>query len=165
MKRLVIGLFAVGLTLSSCSVPARPEGILERWFRQIDRGEDANLDSFGDPALAEQILPSPREKESLGALEFGAAEVSGDRARTPFKVNLKKGGEISGVAVLEKDGDSWIITAIQDPDPNLNVPSEGGERTGSMDPSLWLIALAAAAVLTVMTVLVMRAFAGERTEI
>lgn len=165
MIRLAAAIVAGGLLLVSCSVSPRPEGILERWFREIDQGRVAEVDDFGDPSLVDAILseePEEDEDDVLGAMEFGEAEVDGDRARVPFRVELNKGGEAAGIAEMERDGQRWTILAISEPDASLRVPSEGGERPGGITPFFWAVALSIALGLTLITVIVMRLFGGDK---
>lgn len=162
-------LLAVGLALivlGGCSVQPRAEGSLERWLQAVgDQGRDGLRDDAGeraagyaDAALAAEIVPAnPEEDERhFSDLEVGRAKQVGAGAEVPFRVTQRLAGgdteEVSGVAVMQRSGDRWRITAIR-PRYGEKVPSEGGAEPGGAETRHWLAAIAAGLLLLVGSVL------------
>lgn len=151
---------AVALLLGACSAADRPEGAVERWLIALNQGPTGEPGRYASEELSEQILPKPRGDGDLSVIEVGKGVVDQDTARVPYRIE-GNGTTIRGTAELDRSSGQWQVVALAPRDPALEVPSAGGERIGKAPANAWLIALATAALLTLVTVGLMR-LAGEK---
>jgi hypothetical protein len=160
-KPFLLGVLAVGIgvaiivgvvALFVVSTDDRPEGIAERWLSSVgDLTRDgihsdavARVRGHGDVALGEGLVANVKAdgKAAFTSLEVGKARRTGDTALVPAQL-VARGDDTTRryVVVLQRDGDSWRVTALRPPDPTLKVPSEGGDVAAKAPVSLYLIAL------------------------
>jgi hypothetical protein len=144
----------------------RPEGVAEDWLTavgdtvrkgvEVDARERA--EKIGPVSLAAELVqPNPERKTAFPDLEVGKAEtVTENSVRLPFKLHARVGDEQvdkSGLIEMKKTDDEWHVTAVAvlplaEVPP---VPSQGGPPPSSAPNSLWLGALAGAALIGVVT--------------
>ena len=156
---------------------SRPEGVAENWLTAIGdttrKGVEADAtkraDKVGAPELAIHVLwPHPEDidrKAGFDDIEVGKAKRShnGNSALVAFRVHALRPGdktkEIEGVIRLEQQDDNrgWGIMDLQVTDPVAAgvpaLPSDGGPPPSSAPFTLWIGALVGAAVIGVVTTL------------
>lgn len=172
MRRLVLLAVAVlGLAACGGSGTLRPSGVTERWLQAVsDAGREgvaddaaAKAERYGSLAAAGDLLDAPFEDDDsrFTDLEVGAADVSGDRARVPLRVTRRlEGGatdEVFVTALLERGGDTWSVTGLDESGDDELVPSRGGDRPASATARHWLAAVAFGALAAVASALVIEA--------
>jgi hypothetical protein len=158
---LIVVLLLGGLISQFGSIDDRPEGIAERWLSAVgdltrDGVHDDAVDRVaarGDVALGEQLLRGVDAdgKSAFTELEVGRAQVRGDTARVPALVTSRggdsnfdtilgsgAGGTSIGVLTLVRAGDSWRVVGVEEPDPALKVPSDGGDVVAKAPVALYV---------------------------
>ncbi len=168
---LIVAMFGVLWLLNRGH--SRPEGVAENWLTAIGdttrKGVEADAtkraDKVGAPELAIHVLwghpEQIKRKAGFEDIEVGKAKRSddGQEAEVAFRVHARRPGdktkEVLGVIKLERQDDAWHITDLRQGDPVKagvpSLPSDGGPPPSSAPFTLWLGALAGAAVIGVVT--------------
>lgn len=154
MKR-GIALLGLLLALSVCGVD-RPEGVVERWLTAIAQGPTGEPEVYGARNLADDLVPPPREESSLEVIEVGRGRVTGSTARVPFRIRKPDAEPELLVAEMTRKGGSWRIVEVSGADPNLTVPTQGGERIGRASFFVWLGGALSGVAMMLIVVLIMR---------
>jgi hypothetical protein len=147
--------------LSACSTTDRPEGVVERWLISLNNGGAGEPQKYAPDALSDRILPTPREPNDLDVIEVGRGRIEGDTALVPYRVEVLDGPRFDGVARLQRTAQGWTVVALQAKDPALAVPSEGGRHVGGASTSLWVVALALALALCLLSAGLMAMLGGR----
>jgi hypothetical protein len=151
--RRALALVTVMVALGACGQPERPEGIVERWLLSLNQGAAGRPDAYAPGDVSQQVLPrwqglDPGELDVIEVGRGGPGE--GEIDQVPFRVVTVEGDELRGLANVEGDRVTAILTTAQTPVGPL--PSEGGRS--SHDPvhaAGWLAALAVAGTLIAST--------------
>lgn len=149
----------------------RPEGAAEHWLADVsDSGRkgltaDAKkrADEIGPIAIAAPLLPALHDTRHsvFDDLEVGKAASDGpNTVRVPFRLHehdvsgsaaLKK-----GTLVLQREGDTWHVAALDTRRPDEKVASEGGPHPSRAPLALWLGAVALGVILALTAHLITR---------
>ncbi len=144
----------------------RPEGVAEDWLTAVGDTVRAGVEDdareraekIGPLSLARELVqPNPDRKTAFPDLEVGkAVEVATDSVQMPFKLHARVGDdevEKSGLIVMRKRLDEWrVINVVLLPLADIPpLPSDGGPPPSSAPNSLWLGALAGAALIGLVT--------------
>ena len=162
----IIFVFLGSLIAAYGSTSQRPEGVAERWLSDVgdtrrdgvkDRARQ-DVEEVGSLSLAAGLLPkgSTDGRAAFVDLEVGKAVDSGatpERRIVPFRLHQRVDGSagpaIDGVIVLERQpDDDWSVIAVDDPQPGVEVPSEGGKPAADAPMGLFAGAIAAAVLVT-----------------
>jgi hypothetical protein len=160
--RRAAALLAVAVVvLSACASADRPEGVVERWLISLNVGDAGQPERYASNELSNRILPPPRDPNDLDVIEVGRGRIEGDTALVPYRVEVADGPKLDGVARLVRTADGWKVVALLPKDPTLAVPSEGGRHVGGASGFLWLVAVALAVALCLVSAGLMALFGGR----
>ena len=160
MRRGLLLFALAALLLPACGGTDRPEGVVERWLISLNQGKAGQPEKYAPLRLSERVLPhwASRDPGDLDLIEVGRGRTDADdRYLVPFRVKRLDGTELSGVVMgspIDIEG-TWRVEDLLPPDPSLPVPSKGGQRVGDAEPSIWLASAGVAALLVLVSVLLM----------
>jgi hypothetical protein len=149
----------------------RPEGAAEHWLADVSDtgrrglGADARkrADKIGSVTIAAPLLPAVHDARhsDFDDLEVGKALPAGPNAvRVPFRLHehdvsgsaaLKK-----GTLVLQRDGTTWHVVALDTRRPEEKVASEGGPHPSRAPLALWVGAVVLGVLLALTAHLITR---------
>jgi hypothetical protein len=168
MRRAFLLFTLAALLLPACGGTDRPEGVVERWLISLNQGKAGRPEKYVPDALSQRILPNwhQRDPGDLDVIEVGKGEGFLSTGRpppdgepsylVPYRVKRLDGKEIRGTAYLHRiRAQLWHVTRLLPADPLLRVPSEGGQRIGGASSRFWLAGAAIAALLILLSVLLM----------
>jgi hypothetical protein len=174
----IVVLLLSGVIAVFSSVDDRPEGVAERWLtavgdltrKGVHDDAAARVVGHGDLSLGEAEVGRANDydgKSAFSALEVGKAKVDGDLARVPAKVTYRATHNTqtrSEIVTLRRTKDSWRVVAIENPNPTLKVPSDGGDVASKAPIGLYAVALLIGAGIAVTASALVRA-AGREHEL
>jgi hypothetical protein len=148
----------------------RPEGAAEHWLtavgdttrKGVKTDAKKRAEEIGPLTLAKPLLPTidTDGKAAFPDLEVGKAEVTGDKARVPYRLHQRAtsgdGPLKAGVLLLEKRDDRWHVTGLAARRADEKVPSEGGAPPSSAPVGVWIGGLAFGVLLTAGASLLVR---------
>lgn len=153
MRRALLAVVAL-LSLASCAVPDRPEGVVERWLLALNQGGAGEPMRYAYRSVSDAVLPGWRSVDpgAFDVIEVGRARTCSYRgpgvceATVPFRVVPADGGEIRFDALVGVDPhDSGVVPgrvfAVTRPSGDRELPSEGGPPIGAAAAPAWLAAL------------------------
>ncbi|MEU6035709.1 hypothetical protein ABZ801_09880 [Actinomadura sp. NPDC047616] len=156
-------LVAGSLLLTVGTVPARPEGVAERWLTYAGESTRAGVglqarahaDAIGPVALAASMLDigTGGGEAAFATVTVGSADVYGDLARVPFHVRQRRDDvpepDVHGTLSLRRTGDDWRVTGL---DRGAGVaPAQPSRRTRPwLFPGALLLAVAVAATCSLL---------------
>jgi hypothetical protein len=149
-------LIASLLALGACTGVDRPEGVVERWLTAISQGPTGEPEIYASKELSDDLVPPPREESALEVIEVGKGTISRSKARVPFLIQVTDGSQAAHVAELSRNGGDWRIVRITAPDPNLRVPTQGGERIGKASLAVWVGGALAGLTMMIIVAVIMR---------
>jgi hypothetical protein len=168
VKRTLLTVVAL-LSLASCAVPDRPEGVVERWLLALNQGRAGEPLRYAYRGVSDVVLPSWRSADpgAFDVIEVGRARPCSYlgpavcEAMVPFRVVLVDEDEVRFVALVGVDRrDSAVVPSrvfgVTDPGGNLRLPSEGGPPIGGAAATLWLAAIGTAVGLALLSEAAMR---------
>jgi hypothetical protein len=165
MRRSLFLLVVVALLVPACRDTDRPEGVVERWLVSLNQGKAGEPDKYASEALSQQILPNwqKRDPGDLDVIEVGRGEPSGGPTYVvPFRVQRLDGHELTGIAELVSPiRGPWQVERVLPTDSKLPVPSKGGERIGDASTVVWLAGAGIAALLILLSMLLMSTVGRE----
>lgn len=160
------------MLLPACGNTDRPEGVVERWLVSLNQGAAGRPQQYAPERLSQQILPhwATRDPGQLDVIEVGKGRLDDRQSVSarpityfvPYRVKRLNGPTLSGVAVLTKTSDGWLVANLWPPQPGLSVPTAGGERIGNASLALWLASLGVAFVFVVVSWALMSTFGRTR---
>jgi hypothetical protein len=169
VKRTLLAVVAL-LSLASCAVPDRPEGIVERWLLALNQGSAGEPMRYAYRDVSSSVLPNWKSADpgAFDVIEVGRARPCSYRgpaacvAMVPFRAVLADGGQVRFDALVGVDRRSTGVVpsrvfGVTGPSGgNLRLPSEGGPPIGAADTLMWLAALGVAIALALVGEIVMR---------
>lgn len=152
---IVLGAILAG----SCAAQTqRPEGIVERWLVSLNQGAAGRPDLYAPDELSEQVLPGWRDLEpgQLDEIDIGADR--GTRtceehcADIPFRITDLDGEVTEGIAHVDSiSGTDWRVASVDIGGQGL-AADDGAWGTTGASATAWLLAIAAAVILTLLAV-------------
>lgn len=161
MRRTLLLVLLLILTLPSCDDRSRPEGIVERWLLALNQGAAGRAGRYADPPTSRLILPGYAKADPgrLDVVEVGMAERKDCSWDVPFRVIRLDGQTIRGFAIIRSCPTALIVPVSSvdlRPVPEGVFPSEGGPSVETERPGLWAIAVAIGLALLVVAEVLMR---------
>jgi hypothetical protein len=165
MKRALLLFTMATLVLPACGGTDRPEGVVERWLISLNQGKAGQPEKYAPAPLSQQILPNwqKRDPGDLDVIEVGRGEqAAGPTYLVPFRVQRLDGHELTGIAELVSPiRGPWQVERVLPADTKLPVPSKGGDRIGDASTAVWLAGAGIAALLILLSVLLMSTVGRE----
>jgi hypothetical protein len=170
-KRLALGAVLLLALLPACGGTDRPEGVVERWLISLNQGAAGRPGRFAAAGFSERILPGWRGRDpgDLAVIEVGKGKLihrpygidgKGQTAPeftvVPFRVERASGRQLDREAVVAEVRGTLRVVAMGTREPDLLVPSQGGERVGGATAGQWLTGIGIGVALALVVVGLMR---------